>query len=197
MKSDSTLLCHQQLPSATSGSEQTSGSNLGMCHLPRNVLEVGEVFSVLLKRRCILLSYSTLRVTNNCHYVRAATNAQTLSGVQLDLTPTFVNSAHAPSKGGCCPMFGIYGRDHLLHVDRYPKLLFSTPRKRKLVVLCKGKLLVFCNSPTLCSAKALIEAPSPAAQSTRTTTTTDDVGSKAPSVNVVVHKKCVLFYGDS
>ncbi|GJV32711.1 hypothetical protein Tco_1393111 [Tanacetum coccineum] len=48
------------LPSATSGSEQTSGSNLGMCHLPRNVLEVGE----------------------------------------WGLTPTSVNSAHAPSRGG-------------------------------------------------------------------------------------------------
>ncbi|GJR79792.1 hypothetical protein Tco_0150577 [Tanacetum coccineum] len=90
---------------------------------------------------------------------------QTLSGVQWGLTPTYVNSAHAPSKGGrdsrvsresttgigCSDKqpsrssrhrtaniwelqlqlsASIYGRDHLLHADRSPKLLFSTPRKR-------------------------------------------------------------------
>ncbi|KAI3786854.1 hypothetical protein L1987_40877 [Smallanthus sonchifolius] len=34
-------------------------------------------------------------------------------------------------KGGCCPVFRIYGRDPLLHIDKTPKLLFSTPRRRK------------------------------------------------------------------
>ncbi|GJU62049.1 phosphate starvation response 1-like protein [Tanacetum coccineum] len=103
---------------------------------------------------------------------------QTLSGVQWGLTPTSVNSAHAPSKGGhdsrvsresttgigcsdkqpsrspdiglqtyrscnhSCQhrraLFWIYGRDHLLHANKSPKLLFSTPRKRnQLYILCR------------------------------------------------------------
>ncbi|CAH1432741.1 unnamed protein product [Lactuca virosa] len=32
-------------------------------------------------------------------------------------------------KGGCCPAFRIYGRDRLLHLDKTPKLLFSTPKE--------------------------------------------------------------------
>ncbi|KAI3513867.1 hypothetical protein L1887_12082 [Cichorium endivia] len=33
-------------------------------------------------------------------------------------------------KGGCCPVFRIFGRDPLLHLEKTPKLLFSTPRRR-------------------------------------------------------------------
>ncbi|PWA63717.1 C2 domain, Formin, FH2 domain, Protein-tyrosine phosphatase-like protein [Artemisia annua] len=51
--------------------------------------------------------------------------ALTLDCVIMRMIPDF------DGKGGCCPVFRIYGRDPLLHVDRSPKLLFSTPRKRK------------------------------------------------------------------
>ncbi|XP_042753021.1 formin-like protein 13 [Lactuca sativa] len=36
-------------------------------------------------------------------------------------------------KGGCCPVFRIYGRDPLLQIDKISKLLFSTPRRSKNV----------------------------------------------------------------
>nr|KAJ0192897.1 hypothetical protein LSAT_V11C800414600 [Lactuca sativa] len=36
-------------------------------------------------------------------------------------------------KGGCCPVFRIYGRDPLLQIDKTSKLLFSTPRRSKNV----------------------------------------------------------------
>ncbi|GJU17186.1 BTB/POZ domain-containing protein [Tanacetum coccineum] len=51
--------------------------------------------------------------------------ALTLNCVIMRIIPDF------DGKGGCCPVFRIYGRDPLLHVDRSPKLLFSTPGKRK------------------------------------------------------------------
>ncbi|KAI7752253.1 hypothetical protein M8C21_001331 [Ambrosia artemisiifolia] len=34
-------------------------------------------------------------------------------------------------KGGCCPVFRIYGKNPLLHVNKSPKLLFSTSRRQK------------------------------------------------------------------
>ncbi|KAM0025972.1 putative tensin phosphatase, C2 domain, formin, FH2 domain, protein-tyrosine phosphatase [Helianthus debilis subsp. tardiflorus] len=54
-----------------------------------------------------------------------ADKALTLDCVIMRTIPDF------DGKGGCCPVFRIYGRDPLLHVDRTPKLLFSTPRRRK------------------------------------------------------------------
>ncbi|XP_076905051.1 formin-like protein 18 [Bidens hawaiensis] len=54
-----------------------------------------------------------------------ADKALTLDCVIMRTVPDF------DGKGGCCPVFRIYGRDPLLHVDRTPKLLFSTPRRRK------------------------------------------------------------------
>ncbi|GKB97241.1 formin-like protein 6, partial [Tanacetum coccineum] len=51
--------------------------------------------------------------------------ALTLNCVIMRMIPDF------NGKGSCYPVFRIYGRDPLLHVDRSPKLLFSTPRKRK------------------------------------------------------------------
>ncbi|KAF5804998.1 putative tensin phosphatase, C2 domain, formin, FH2 domain, protein-tyrosine phosphatase [Helianthus annuus] len=54
-----------------------------------------------------------------------ADKALTLDCVIMRMIPDF------DGKGGCCPVFRIYGRDPLLHVDKTPKLLFSTPRRRK------------------------------------------------------------------
>ncbi|KAK1434659.1 hypothetical protein QVD17_00408 [Tagetes erecta] len=54
-----------------------------------------------------------------------ADKALTLDCVIMRMVPDF------DGKGGCCPVFRIYGRDPLLHIDRTPKLLFSTPRRRK------------------------------------------------------------------
>nr|XP_043619708.1 formin-like protein 18 [Erigeron canadensis] len=51
--------------------------------------------------------------------------ALTLDCVIMRMIPDF------DGKGGCCPIFRIYGRDPLLHVDKNPKLLFSTPRRCK------------------------------------------------------------------
>ncbi|XP_071724907.1 formin-like protein 18 [Rutidosis leptorrhynchoides] len=51
--------------------------------------------------------------------------ALTLDCVIMRMIPDF------DGKGGCCPIFRIYGRDPLLHVDKTPKLLFSTPRRKK------------------------------------------------------------------
>ncbi|PWA70933.1 Formin-like protein 6 [Artemisia annua] len=51
--------------------------------------------------------------------------ALTLDCVIMRMIPNF------DGKGGCCPVFRIYGRDPLLHVEKSPKLLFSTPRRRK------------------------------------------------------------------
>ncbi|CAI9298303.1 unnamed protein product [Lactuca saligna] len=51
----------------------------------------------------------------------------TLVCVMMRMIPDF------DGKGGCCPIFRIYGRDPLLHVDRTSKLLFSTPRRSKHV----------------------------------------------------------------
>ncbi|KAK9055164.1 hypothetical protein SSX86_026246 [Deinandra increscens subsp. villosa] len=56
-----------------------------------------------------------------------ADKALTLDCVIMRMIPDF------DGKGGCCPVFRIYGRDPLLHVDKTPKLLFSTPRRRKNV----------------------------------------------------------------
>ncbi|KAI3694846.1 hypothetical protein L1987_77827 [Smallanthus sonchifolius] len=54
-----------------------------------------------------------------------ADKALTLDCVIMRMIPDF------DGKGGCCPVFRIYGRDPLLHIDKTPKLLFSTPRRRK------------------------------------------------------------------
>ncbi|XP_024965706.1 formin-like protein 18 [Cynara cardunculus var. scolymus] len=56
-----------------------------------------------------------------------ADRALTLDCVIIRMIPDF------DGKGGCCPIFRIYGRDPLLHVDKTPKLLFSTPRRSKNV----------------------------------------------------------------
>nr|GEU86394.1 hypothetical protein [Tanacetum cinerariifolium] len=53
--------------------------------------------------------------------------ALTLDCVIMRMIPDF------DGKGGCCPVFRIYGRDPLLNVHKSPKLLFSTPRRRKNV----------------------------------------------------------------
>ncbi|KAM0040942.1 putative tensin phosphatase, C2 domain, formin, FH2 domain, protein-tyrosine phosphatase [Helianthus debilis subsp. tardiflorus] len=49
----------------------------------------------------------------------------TLDCVIMRMIPDFVG------KGGCCPVLRIYGRDPLLNVDKTPKLLISTPRRRR------------------------------------------------------------------
>ncbi|KAK9070808.1 hypothetical protein SSX86_011210 [Deinandra increscens subsp. villosa] len=54
-----------------------------------------------------------------------ADKALTLDCVIMRMVPDF------DGKGGCCPVFRIYGRDPLLHIDKTPKLLFSTPRRCK------------------------------------------------------------------
>ncbi|KAL8236934.1 hypothetical protein R6Q59_018015 [Mikania micrantha] len=54
-----------------------------------------------------------------------ADKALTLDCVIMRMIPDF------DGKGGCFPVFRIYGRDPLLHVDKTPKLLFSTPRRQK------------------------------------------------------------------
>ncbi|XP_071699145.1 formin-like protein 18 [Rutidosis leptorrhynchoides] len=51
--------------------------------------------------------------------------ALTLDCVIMRMIPDF------DGKGGCSPIFRIYGRDPLLRVDKTPKLLFSTPRRKK------------------------------------------------------------------
>ncbi|XP_023745435.2 formin-like protein 6 [Lactuca sativa] len=51
----------------------------------------------------------------------------TLVCVVMRMIPDF------DGKGGCCPIFRIYGRDPLLHVEKSSKLLFSTPRRSKNV----------------------------------------------------------------
>lgn len=53
--------------------------------------------------------------------------ALTLDCVIMRMIPDF------DGKGGCYPVFRIYGRDPLLNVHKSPKLLFSTPRRRKNV----------------------------------------------------------------
>ncbi|KAL8208763.1 hypothetical protein R6Q57_008175 [Mikania cordata] len=53
-----------------------------------------------------------------------ADKALTLDCVIMRMVPDF------DGKGGCCPIFRIYGRDPLLKIDKTPKLLFSTPRRR-------------------------------------------------------------------
>ncbi|XP_071699144.1 formin-like protein 17 [Rutidosis leptorrhynchoides] len=50
--------------------------------------------------------------------------ALTLDCVIMRMIPDF------DGKGGCCPIFRIYGRDPLLRDDKTPKLLFSTPRRK-------------------------------------------------------------------
>ncbi|XWS26161.1 hypothetical protein CRYUN_Cryun26dG0007100 [Craigia yunnanensis] len=40
-------------------------------------------------------------------------------------------------EGGCRPVFRIYGQDPFMAADRTPKVLFSTPKKSKLVRYCK------------------------------------------------------------
>nr|XP_043620412.1 formin-like protein 18 isoform X2 [Erigeron canadensis]XP_043620413.1 formin-like protein 18 isoform X2 [Erigeron canadensis]XP_043620414.1 formin-like protein 18 isoform X2 [Erigeron canadensis]XP_043620415.1 formin-like protein 18 isoform X2 [Erigeron canadensis] len=54
-----------------------------------------------------------------------AEKALTLDCVTMRMIPDF------DGKGGCCPIFRIYGRNPLLHIDKSPKLLFSTPRRSK------------------------------------------------------------------
>ncbi|KAL4571375.1 hypothetical protein LXL04_018133 [Taraxacum kok-saghyz] len=49
----------------------------------------------------------------------------TLVCVMMRMVPDF------DGKGGCCPVFRIYGRDPSLDLDKTPKLLFSTPRCSK------------------------------------------------------------------
>ncbi|KDO67457.1 hypothetical protein CISIN_1g000624mg [Citrus sinensis] len=46
---------------------------------------------------------------------------------QLRVIPNF------DGEGGCCPIFRIYGQDPLMVADRTPKVLFSTPKRSKLV----------------------------------------------------------------
>nr|XP_029118335.1 formin-like protein 6 isoform X2 [Elaeis guineensis] len=57
--------------------------------------------------------------------------ALTLDCVILRIIPTF------DGEGGCRPIFRIYGQDPLDAVDRTPKVLFSTPKKSKLIRLYK------------------------------------------------------------
>ncbi|XP_038978464.1 formin-like protein 18 [Phoenix dactylifera] len=57
--------------------------------------------------------------------------ALTLDCVILRIIPNF------DGEGGCRPIFRIYGQDPLIAVDRTPKVLFSTPKKSKLVRLYK------------------------------------------------------------
>ncbi|KAK7377124.1 hypothetical protein VNO80_02544 [Phaseolus coccineus] len=40
-------------------------------------------------------------------------------------------------EGGCRPIFRIYGQDPFIPADRTPKVLFSTPKRSKLVRYCK------------------------------------------------------------
>ncbi|KAI3782059.1 hypothetical protein L2E82_12091 [Cichorium intybus] len=47
-----------------------------------------------------------------------------LDCVMIRMIPDF------DGKGGCRPIFRIYGRDPLLHLEKTPKLLFSTPKRR-------------------------------------------------------------------
>lgn len=53
--------------------------------------------------------------------------ALTLDCVILRVIPNF------DGEGGCCPIFRIYGQDPLMVADRTPKVLFSTPKRSKLV----------------------------------------------------------------
>lgn len=53
--------------------------------------------------------------------------ALTLDCVILRFIPDFYGT------GGCRPLFRIYGQDPFLAADRTPKVLFSTPKKSKLV----------------------------------------------------------------
>lgn len=57
--------------------------------------------------------------------------ALTLDCVILRILPNF------DGQGGCRPIFRIYGQDPLIAVDQTPKVLFSTPKKSKLVRLYK------------------------------------------------------------
>ncbi|CAH1432743.1 unnamed protein product [Lactuca virosa] len=88
----------------------------------------------------------------------------TLVCVMMRMIPDF------DGKGGCCPIFRIYGRNPLLHVDKSSKLLFSTPRRNtnvrsynqvtigknvRLFVISVGDrvhLCLVCTSSDLCYA---------------------------------------------
>lgn len=48
---------------------------------------------------------------------------------------------NADGEGGCRPIFRIYGQDPLMVVDRTPKVLFSTPKKSRLVKYYKQVIL--------------------------------------------------------
>ncbi|XP_042507559.1 formin-like protein 18 isoform X2 [Macadamia integrifolia] len=57
--------------------------------------------------------------------------ALTLDCIILRIMPNF------DGEGGCRPIFRIYGQDPFISTDRTPKVLFSTPKKSKLVRLYK------------------------------------------------------------
>ncbi|RWW07814.1 hypothetical protein BHE74_00021280 [Ensete ventricosum] len=57
--------------------------------------------------------------------------ALTLDCIILRFIPDFDGT------GGCRPIFRIYGQDPFIASDQTPKVLFSTPKKSKLVRFCK------------------------------------------------------------
>ncbi|KAK9279209.1 hypothetical protein L1049_012887 [Liquidambar formosana] len=57
--------------------------------------------------------------------------ALTLDCIILRVIPNY------DGEGGCRPIFRIYGQDPFMAADRTPKVLFSTPKKSKIVRHCK------------------------------------------------------------
>ncbi|KAJ9548650.1 hypothetical protein OSB04_021193 [Centaurea solstitialis] len=101
---------------------------LDMVHkqAPRDVLPVMSSLNPV-PSQLRYLQYVSTRKTAETEWHPPEDRALTLDCVIIRMIPDF------DGKGGCCPIFRIYGRDPLLQVNKNPKLLFSTPRRSKNV----------------------------------------------------------------